>query len=48
MEAWESGEFQEIHNTWYGPGTKYELPLSFESKFGRKEDIVCRLRQLLA
>ena len=30
MEAWESGEFQEIYNTRYGPGTKYELPLSFE------------------
>lgn len=30
MEAWETGEFEEIYNVWYGPGTKYELPLSFE------------------
>ena len=30
IEAWETGEFEEIYNRWYGPGTKYELPLNFE------------------
>lgn len=29
MEMWESGEFEHIYNRWYGPETKYELPLNF-------------------
>lgn len=30
IELWQSGEFKKIYDKWYGPGTKYELPLNFE------------------
>ncbi len=30
MKLWETGKFKEIYNKWYGPNTKYALPLSFE------------------
>ena len=30
MKLWETGKFKEIYNTWYGPKSKYALPLNFE------------------
>jgi len=30
MELWDSGQFKSIYDKWYGPGTKYELPLNFK------------------
>jgi polar amino acid transport system substrate-binding protein len=29
-EMWESGEYQELYNKWFGPDTKYYLPLEWE------------------
>jgi polar amino acid transport system substrate-binding protein len=30
IECWNSGEYQKIYNKWFGPKTKYFLPMGFE------------------
>ena len=29
LELWEEGRYQEIVKTWFGPGKKYQVPVSF-------------------